>query len=472
MSQPLERSGTLTSNSTTTAQPYSVPTELAHTLKPRHVAMISFGGIIGAGLFVGSSSAISKAGPAVVITYAAMGLLIFLIMRMLGEMAVAKPGQGSFVEYSALALGDWAGFLTGWLYWYSWVFTVGAETVAGAKLLHAIGLGAPVWAISAGLVATMTIANLLSVRAYGELEFWFATIKVFAIIAFIAIGAAFIGFVHPQAALANLVGHGGLLARGVGGLVAAVPIVIFSMMGSEVATIAAAESASPAENVAHAANNVALRILIFYVLSIVVIVALIPWNSITVGLSPFKPVLDLIGIPGSGALMSVVIITAVLSCLNSGIYITSRMLHELAARKDAPKFLASTGRNKVPIAGILIGCGAGLLATLAQLYLRQDVFTLLASTAGAVQLFVLLIVAIAQIRRRRRLEAEGVRLRLKMWLFPWLSYAVVAGIGGVLILLAFIPDDRVMFLMSGITALVVLGALGLRNRRHRDFRYT
>jgi GABA permease len=446
----------------------TAPTELAHTLKSRHVAMISFGGIIGAGLFVGSGAAIADGGPGVILIYAAVGLLIFLIMRMLGEMAVATPGLGSFVEYSALALGHWAGFLTGWLYWYSWVFTVGAETVAGAKLLHAQGVDAPVWTISLAVVAVMAVINLFSVKAYGELEFWFAMIKVSTIAAFIVIGAAFIGLLHSHAALDNLLGHGGLLPMGISGLFAAVPVVLFSMMGSEVATIAAAESANPADNVARASRTVALRILLFYVLSIVVIVAILPWNSIVVGLSPFKPVLDLIGIPGSSAVMSIIIITAVLSCLNSGIYITSRMLHELGARGDAPRFLAGTATNKVPTTGILIGCSAGLLAALAQLYLRQDIFTLLVSTSGSVQLFVLLIVAIAQIRRRRQLEAKGIQLTFKVWLFPWLSYAVVAAIVGVFMVLAFIPAEQTNLSMSALTVCAVLAATGLRNRYCRS----
>jgi GABA permease len=179
-----------------------------------------------------------------------------------------------------------------------------------------------------------------------------------------------------------------LLPKGLGGLLVAVPVVIFSMMGSEVAAIAAAESADPAHNIARAARTVALRILFFYVLSISVIVAVLPWDSITVGLSPFTPVLDRIGIPGSGAVMSIIIITAVLSCLNSGLYITSRMLHELGTHGDAPIFLAGTAKNKVPVAGILIGCAAGFLAALAQLFLREDVFTLLASTSGDIILFI------------------------------------------------------------------------------------
>jgi L-asparagine transporter-like permease len=438
------------------------PTDLAHALQPRHVTMISFGGIIGAGLFVGSSGAIAKAGPGVLLTYAASGLLVFLIMRMLGEMAVARPGQGTFVEYSALALGRWAGFVTGWLYWYFWVFTVGAETVAGAKLILAAGIDAPIWLLGLVLVIATTISNLVSVRAYGEVEFWFAVIKVSAIVAFIAIGAGFLLFFRPGNVLSNLNGHGGFLPLGIGGLFAAVPLVIFSMMGSEVAAIAAAESANPAQNVARAARAVALRILVFYVLSVFVILAVLPWDSLKPKVSPFTPVLDVIGIPGSSALMSMIIITAVLSCLNSGLYITSRMLHELARNGDAPRFLAATGRNKVPVAGILIGCGTGFLAALAQMYLREDVFTLLASTSGDIILFVYLIIAVAQIRERHRLEARGVGFAFRMWLFPWLSYAVVLAILGVLVLLAFIPGEELTLLLSGLTLASVLAALKLR----------
>ncbi len=439
---------------------------LATTLQTRHVTMISFGGIIGAGVFVGASGAIHKGGPGVFLTYAACGLLVFLIMRMLGEMAVADPGKGSFAEYAALALGPWAGFVTRWLYWYFWVFTVGAETVAGAKLLHEIGVPGPVWAIGFGLAALMTTSNLLSVRAYGELEFWFALLKVSAIGAFIALGIAFIFVFGPGVghSVQILNGHGGLLPLGLGGLIAALPVVIFSMMGSEVATIAAAESADPAANVARAARTVALRILVFYVASILVIVAIKPWDSFVVGLSPFKAVLDVIGIPGSAAVMSVIIITAVLSCLNSGLYITSRMLFELAKAGDAPAFLGRTAKNRAPVFGILVGFIAGLAAALAQIFVRDDVFTLLASTSGDIILFVYLIIAFAQIRARRARDAAGTATPLKMWLFPALSYGVVVAILGVLGLLALMPEQRGTLLLSAATVSVVFAALALRRR--------
>lgn len=442
---------------------------LGHTLQTRHVTMIALGGVIGAGLFVGTGSTIRAGGPGVVLAYGACGLLVLLVMRMLGEMAVAQPGRGSFAEYAALALGPWAGFTIRWLYWYSWVFTVGAETVAGAKLLHEAGFPAPVWVTGLGLVVAMTAVNLVSVRSYGEIEFWFASIKVAAIAAFVVTGVAFVSVLGagPQRAMATLVGYGGWLPRGWGGLLGAMPVVLFSMLGSESVTIAAAESQDPGGNVARAVRTVALRIGIFYVCSVFLITAIVPWNTLVAGSSPFNRALDIIGIPGSAQIMSVIILTAVLSCLNSGLYITSRMLYELGRKGDGPPFLQRTARNQTPIVGIVIGCVSGAVAALSQLFLRQDVFTLLAGSSGAIALFNLMLIALAQIRRRRQLEAAGAPVPLKMWLFPWLSYAVVAAIGALMVLFAVVPEERVTLVLSSMTVIVVLSAWRLCRMRSR-----
>jgi len=425
--------------------------------------MISLGGIIGAGLFVGSSAAIAMAGPAVLISYALSGLLVFLIMRMLGEMAVARPGLGSFAEYAALSLGHWAGFVTGWLYWYFWVITVGVETIAGAKLLHA-WIAAPIWLIGTVLIAVMTATNLFSVRTYAEFEFWFASLKVGAIVAFIVVGLAYIFGFAPGTALTVLTSHGGLFPRGVGAAFAAIPVVIFSMMGSEVATIAAAETADPATNVARAGRTVSLRILVFYVLSIGVIVSVLPWNSVEVGSSPFARALATMHIPGAALAMNVVVITAVLSCLNSGLYITSRMLYELARRGDAPAIFAAVSARRVPSLGILFGTAGGLLAALASIISPDLVFMFLINTSGAIILFIYLVIALAQIRLRRLLQARGETIALKMWLFPALSMAVIAGIALVLASMAFAPDQRVQLALSALSLVAILLAFALRRR--------
>jgi GABA permease len=443
---------------------------LAHTLRPRHVTMIALGGIIGAGIFVGSSAAINIAGPGVLLSYALGGLLVFFIMRMLGEMAYARPGLGSFAEYAALGLGRWAAFMTGWLYWYFWVIVVGVETIAGAKLiqpwLQHSGIDAEVWQIGLFLVSLMTATNLLSVKTYGELEFWFALLKVAAITVFILLGIAFIGSFGPplQQTYHTLLGDGGVFPNGFSAVLTAIPIVIFSMMGSEVATIAAVESSRPAENIARAVRTVALRILIFYVLSIAVVIAIVPWRTLPIGFSPFIVALNIMHIPGAAPIMSVIVLTAVLSCLNSGIYITSRMLHELARSGDAPQSLAATGANRVPRRGILLGSSVGFLAAAASIISPNGVFLFLINTSGAIILMIYMVVALGEIRLRRRLESEGVNLRLKMWLFPWLSWLVVGGIAVVLILMALTPDLRKQLLWSTVSVVIVAVAYVARRR--------
>jgi GABA permease len=443
---------------------------LAHTLRPRHVTMIALGGIIGAGIFVGSSAAINIAGPGVLVSYALGGLLVFFIMRMLGEMAHARPGLGTFAEYAALGLGRWAAFMTGWLYWYFWVITVGVETIAGAKLLQPwlqhSGIDAPVWEIGLVLVSAMMATNLFSVRTYGELEFWFALLKVASISAFIVIGIAFLAFFGPALThtYQTLTGDGGVFPNGLQAVLAAIPIVIFSMMGSEVATIAAVESTRPAENIARAVRTVALRILIFYVLSIAVVIAVVPWRTLPVGYSPFIVALNVMHIPGSAAVMSVIVLTAVLSCLNSGIYITSRMLHELARSGDAPKSFAATAGNRVPWLGIILGSAVGFLAATASIVSPNGVFLFLINTSGAIILMIYMVIALGQIRLRYRLEREGVHLGLKMWLFPWLSWAVIAGICAVLILMAITPELRKQLFWSTVSVAIIALAYIVRQR--------
>jgi len=438
-------------------------TDLAHSLQPRHVTLISLGGIIGAGLFVGSSAAIKMAGPSVLISYGLSGILVFLIMQMLGEMAVARPGLGTFAEYAALGLGQWAAFLTGWLYWYFWVITVGVETIAGATLLQH-WVAAPIWLIGLVLIVAMTATNLLSVRTYGEFEFWFASLKVAAIAAFIVLGLGFIFAFGPGPgqALQQMLAHGGFFPKGLSAPLTAIPVVIFSMMGSEVATIAAAETTDPARNVTRAARTVSLRILVFYVASIAIIVSVLPWDSVVPGDSPFTRTLEVIQIPGAAFTISVIAVTAVLSCLNSGLYITSRMLHELARRGDAPGVFASTSASKVPRLGILFGTVSGFAAALASIISPNGVFLFLINTSGAIILFIYMIVALGQIRFRRQLERQGERLKLQMGLFPWLSWGVIAGIAAVLWLMAVTPELSVQLALSGLSLLVALVALGVR----------
>ena len=442
-------------------------TALSSALEERHVAMIALGGVVGAGLFVGSGAAILAAGPAVILSYAIAGGIAFLIMRMLGEMALARPGLGSFNAYIRTALGPRAGFVSAWLYWYFWIIAVGAETIAGANLLHD-WIALPVWTLGVVLIALLTATNLLSVRAYGEFEYWFSLIKVLAIVGFIVVAAAHLGLgvLHGAPASQNLVGRGGLVPNGFAAVLGAIPVVIFSLTGSEIASIAAAESNDPAGNVARASRTVALRITIFYICAIGLVVATVRWSSLQAGQSPFVAAMRVVGIPGAAALMQAIILVAVLSCLNSGLYVTSRTLFELADAGDAPRWLVATNARKVPVRSICLGSAAGLAAALASIVSPDLVFAFLLNTSGAVILVVYILVALAQIADRRRRDAAGEHPVFALWLFPVLSYATIAGILGIFVAMALLPGQRPQ-LLAGAVSVLVVGTLALVRAKGR-----
>ena len=435
-----------------------VGAKLAHSLKPRHVTMISIGGIIGAGIFVGSSVAIHIAGPVVLLSYLLCGLLVFVIMRMLGEMAMARPGVGSFTGYTSLGLGPWAGFTNAWLYYYFWVITIAVEAIAGANMLMPF-IHLPMWALSGLLIAAMTGVNLMSVKTYGEFEFWFASLKVVTIVGFIALGLGYIfGFGPGLAALsAQFAGHGGAAPTGYGTVFLAIPTVIFSMMGSEVATIAAVETEDPARNVVRAGRTVALRIMFFYIGSIAVIQAILPWDTVVPGESPFVAALGVIHVPGASAIIGAVIFTAIVSCLNSAIYVTSRMLYEMAQRGDAPAVFLQTSKSKVPATGIIVSGLLGFGVMLTSVMSSGGLFAFLVQSSGATIMCVYLLIAFAQIQLRQRLERNGETLAIKVWLFPGVSYAAVASILAVLIMMLFSVDERMEVILSvGVFAAFVI----------------
>lgn len=428
--------------------------------------MIAMGGIIGGGIFVGSATAIHIAGPAVALTYVLCGMLVFVIMRMLGEMALAHPGRGTFTAYAALGLGEWAGFVTGWLYFYFWVVTIAFEALAAAPML-APWVPLPLWLIATGLIGVVMAINLASVRTYGEFEFWFATLKVFTIVGFILLGLAWIfGFgPGPGAVAARFVSHGGLFPNGVGAVFAAIPVVIFSMMGSEAATIAAVETADPAGNIVRAGRTVSLRILVFYVGSIIIILSVLPWDGVIPKHSPFTQAMAAIHVPGAAAFMGVVAFTAVASCLNSSVYITSRMLHEMAGCGDAPAALGRVSARKVPARAILVSCGAGFIVVLSAITSPDGIYQFLLESSGATILGIYMLITFAQIRLRQAMDAAGQSVPVRMWLFPWASYGCAGGIVAVLAMMLAMPDQRRAICLALLAAAVAVVGYRVRPRR-------
>ncbi|MFI1165124.1 amino acid permease [Streptomyces sp. NPDC020801] len=402
-------------------------------LKNRHLTMIAIGGVIGAGLFVGSSSGIATAGPGILLSYALVGTLVVLVMRMLGEMSAANPTSGSFSAHADRALGSWAGFSIGWLYWFFWVVVLAVEATAGAKILEGWIPAVPQWGWALIVMVVLTATNLVSVGSYGEFEFWFAGIKVVAIGAFIVVGALAIFGVLPgahsdKAGFGNLTDHGGFLPHGPGAILTGVLLVVFSFMGSEIATLAAGESEDPQRAVTKSTNSIIWRIGVFYLGSILVVVTLLPWNDKSISdKGSYVAALDSLGIAHAGQIMNFIVLTSVLSCLNSGLYTASRMAFSLGARGDAPKAFARTTSRGVPMTAIVVSVVFGFVAVFFNYKFPDSVFLFLVNSSGAVALFVWLVICFSQLRMRKIIQREAPeKLVVKMWLYPYLTWATAA----------------------------------------------
>ena len=435
-------------------------TQLSRSLRGRHLVMISMGGIVGGGLFVGSSTSIRAAGPAAFISYAITGLIILMIMRMLSEMAASSPHARSFTEYARAGLGNGAGFVTGWLYWYVWVMTVPIEAIAGATILQR---WIPLSQLQLGLalMAVMTVVNLQSARSYAEFEFWFASIKVAAIVAFIILAASYaFGWHAPNGAtFGNLTDHGGFVPHGWLAVLAAVPTAFFSMTGAEITTIAAVESSQSSVAVARLSSLVIWRILFFYVVSLFFIVAVSPWTDVRSGESPFTVALTAMHIPWAESIMRFIILTAVLSCLNSAFYVSSRILFVLGAHADAPASMIRLNAQRVPLGSVLTGSAAGFLGIIVATKAPQQVFDFLVSSTGAVVIFVYIIMTAAQIKLRNDRRRDGKNEpAVTMWLFPGLSYVTIAAMCLVLVAMAITPSLALDFKLSCITLGVAITA--------------
>ncbi|AMB86680.1 GABA permease [Pseudomonas agarici] len=445
--------------------------ELEQGLKPRHVTMLSIAGVIGAGLFVGSGRAIAEAGPAVLLAYAAAGMLVVLVMRMLAEMAVASPDTGSFSTYADRAIGHWAGFTIGWLYWWFWVLVIPLEANAAATILHAWFPSVAIWAFTLIITLLLTATNLFSVKNYGEFEFWFALIKVIAIIGFVVLGLLAIFGLLPTSqvsGVSHLVDTVGFMPNGLGAVLAAMLTTMFSFMGTEIVTIAAAESKDPGKQISKATNSVIWRIGLFYLVSIFIVVSLVPWNDPALAaVGSYQTVLDRLGIPNAKLIVDLVVLVAVTSCLNSALYTASRMLFSLGRRGDAPAVSKRTNASGTPYWAVLLSTAAAFLAVFANYVAPAAVFDFLLASSGAIALLVYLVIAVSQLRMRRQRMAKGEKIDFKMWLFPGLTWVVIVFIVAVLTVMLVQQAHRLEVLATGLLSVlvVVAGLLVARRRR-------
>ncbi|MFG3511567.1 amino acid permease [Streptomyces bobili] len=447
--------------------PESDDVSLSHGLKQRHLSMIALGGVIGAGLFIGSGAGIAAAGPSIVLAYALSGLLVMLVMRMLGEMSAAYPSSGSFSAHAERAIGPWAGFTAGWSFWVLLCTAVGLEGIGAAKIVTGWLPGTPEWAWVALFMVVFCAANLAAVKNFGEFEFWFAALKVGAISLFLVLGVLAIAGVLPgtdspgASHLTEFLPHGGE------GLVIGLLASVFAYGGLETVTIAAAESEDPVRGVASAVRTAMWRIALFYIGSMAVIVTLVPWDSkAVVEKGPYVAALDRLGIPGAGQLMNVVVLVALLSAMNANIYGSSRIAYSLVERGQGPKSLGRVSGG-VPRTAVLVSCVFGFGCVLLSYWRPDDVFAWLLNMIGAVILVVWIFIAVSQLRLRRRLEREASRqLVVRMWAFPVLTWVALAGMAAIFVLMAREPGTRVQLYSTGaMTAALALGGYVRQRRR-------
>ena len=424
-------------------------------LRERHVTMIALGGVIGAGLFVGTGAGIALAGPAVLISFGLAGILALLVMRMLGEMAAEYPSGGAFSVHAEKALGPWAGFTVGWAYWGTVGVVLAVEATGAAKIAAGWVPAVPQWAWVLIFMSALTAVNLTNVRNFGEFEFWFAGLKIAAIVLFLALGAAAIAGLLPNV---DSPGFGNLtdfMPNGWGGVVAGFMAVVFAFGGLEVVTIAAADAEDPKHAIGKAVRTSMTRLLVFYLGSMAVVVTLLPWNDSEVGASPYVAVLNRLGIPAAGQIMNVVIFVALLSAINATLYGAARMLSSLADRGEAPKALL-TRTNGVPRNAVLASVAFGFFSVLLNYLWPDTVFLLLLNAVGSALLVVWAFIAISQIRLRRTIEHPTV----PMWGYPYLSWLALAAIAAIIVLMLSDEQARGQILSTGVLV-AVIAAVGL-----------
>ncbi|QEE25269.1 D-serine/D-alanine/glycine transporter [Rhodanobacter glycinis] len=385
------------------------PDHLQRSLSNRHLQLIAIGGAIGTGLFMGSGKTISLAGPSILLVYLIIGIMLFFVMRAMGELLLSNLEYKSFIDFSTDLLGPWAGFFCGWTYWFCWIVTAIADVIAIASYAQFWFPGLAPWIPALFCVLILLTLNLTAVKLFGEMEFWFALIKIVAIVALIVVGFGMIawGFHSPsghKASLANLWNDGGFFPKGLGGFFAGFQIAVFAFVGIELVGTTAAETADPERNLPKAINSIPARIILFYVLALVVIMTVTPWRLVEADKSPFVELFVLAGIPAAASLINFVVLTSAMSSSNSGIFSTSRMLYGLAQEGHAPSGFSRLSRAAVPSRGLLFSCGC-LLVGATMVYVIPNLvtaFTLVTTLAAVLFMFVWSLILCAYIAYRRK----------------------------------------------------------------------
>lgn len=414
---------------------------LKRGLKNRHIQLIALGGAVGTGLFLGIADTIRMAGPSVLLGYAIGGFIAFMIMRQLGEMVVEEPVAGSFSHFAYKYWGNFAGFASGWNYWILYVLVAMAELTAVGKYIQYWWPEIPTWVSAACFFFIINAINLTNVKVYGEMEFWFAIIKVAAVVGMIVFGAwlLFGGHAGPEATVTNLWDKGGFFPNGITGMVMAMAVIMFSFGGLELVGITAAEADNPEKSIPKATNQVIYRILIFYIGSLTILLSLYPWTKVIGGASPFVMIFHDLGDTLVANALNVVILTAALSVYNSCVYCNSRMLFGLAKQGNAPKALMKVDSRGVPVLAIGISAAATALCVLINYLMPGEAFGLLMALVVSALVINWAMISLAHLKFRRKKDQQGVETRFKALFYPLGNWICLLFMVGILVIMAMTP---------------------------------
>lgn len=450
--------------------------DLERGLKARHIQLIGLGGAIGVGLFLGSATAIELAGPSVLLTYIIGGIAIYFMMRALGELSVAYPVSGAFSAHAARFLGPKWGYLTGWTYWYMWMVTCMAELTAVGIYMNFWFPELPQWMSALAALLLMTAINFIAVSAYGECEFWFALIKIVTIIFMIISGAGMIFFGIGNGGIAtgisNLWANGGFFPNGIEGTLMALVMVMYSYLGIEIIGVTAGEAKDPQNSIRKSIDEVFWRILIFYVLSLAVIMSIYPWNEIGHMGSPFVITFEKLGISGAADIINLVVISAVLSSCNSGIFSSGRMLYNLSLQGNAPQCFQTLNRHRLPWVGILFSAFVLLIAVVLNYVMPSEIFVYITSVGSFGAMWTWFVILRTQQKFRASLtEEEKAKVKFKMPGAPYTGWLTMAFLLCVVIASAFREDTRVALFVTPIWfAVLLVGYRFVEKKKKRDGR--
>ncbi|MFK0073225.1 D-serine/D-alanine/glycine transporter [Arthrobacter woluwensis] len=471
------------SATTATRTPGSAPSgegepHLARALSNRHIQLLAIGGAIGTGLFMGSGKTISVAGPSVIFVYMIIGFMLFFVMRAMGELLLSNLNYKSFSDFAGDLLGPWAGFFTGWTYWFCWVVTGVADVIAIAGYAETLIPGIPLWIPGVLTILILLALNLPTVKAFGETEFWFALIKIVAIVALIVTGLVMIltGFQSPagQASFTNLWSHGGFFPREFMGFVAGFQIAVFAFVGIELVGTAAAETKNPEHNLPKAINAIPVRVMLFYVGALIILMSVTPWTEFKAGHSPFIGMFSLAGLGIAATVVNLVVLTSAMSSANSGIYSTSRMVFGLARDGDAPAVFGKLSRRKVPQNALFLSCVL-LLAGVVLLYAGKDIgaaFDMVTTVSAVCFMFVWSIILLSYLVYRKKRPELAAASKYKMPGGVAMVYVVFAFFIFLIWALTTQPDTLTALLVTPIWfVILVIAWLAIRRSPHHLARH-